>query len=1369
MKIFNSTFLRLLFASTLLFNTPVSYSKESSADPSHQNASISRDFAPLSIPEYSIPEYLSLNRLLKDSLSAQLALNQSHFEQAVENFEFEFSESAVSELSNRLVAINHKILSQAHKSSQEREKQRRRRQIHQQIHSAEEILHALKLRENDLRRSEGELLNPIWMDEKAEKELESWDRYFKEGIQRETWLGDRDKPALLVLFKKWFRQRYQDLALLSMEMEKGYENFFRDRELSMENMEELFTQSVDRLIAQGNFIWLDFSYPGRVWTPPSSINFFLLSIFPQLTESKPKKFSPTINPEGWEEYRHNLFQNIYDPQPPRTLSEYIEEYKRHLLNQYHSLIDESRRGYSSPQFTGFIRDEIGANVYQNIEKADSKYFSTIRIIREAEDITKNISPGPVSSDNSTHPALDFLDTWNSRDRSRTEYKQWRNVMLDCDWSLSYPDAYNLSIDNYSINYEKFFETPPNFYDDPFPACPVIRQFLKQAALRYVATVLQTSLPIVDSFDSPDETSLPHIFWPEGKEYEDHPLREMYFYAVLVEELSSIIDRLWEISQMESLTDKYRSFGYESATQMETSLNSEQVSLLSQKESLTDRMKRTYEKSYSRYRLTDKDVSSQWDKISLISKLYCSGLNEDCGLIGDEERAYNFLIAYRLARRPYLLSKLERRKKWPILPETTTLITSSVTEIEEELAKIDSPQQMAEKMRNTVHSLHRLIDQKEAEYREAKRAVYTFPFAEAEEQVEAERTQAIFDLFRHFSRYSSNYETREDLMVRLSDQTLETERQISELKNQWRNLVDSKDLTEEEIRAIERDFTAANQTRNQTGNQTAAELVDDFQLDTYYDEVPFLEKGLLELKLKIIDQLKSGSAPRIEDLLNGILLEHYYKSPQKPCTSCNWLPEVFQNLLSVTGKGGMEGFKHFRKMLAEIVPSSEEASELSKLKPLYEEMISSKLFNGEALTYNREAVGLTYPLLANRLQCYSGSLLFFVMSELTGFSLSPRFALFTEGHVLPGFLSEKDPLYLRGGGNGGSKRTHLKGVESTAAWAGLVDFGPVSDLKGDIRVVEMYAFLLIEFLKSEVSNFKSLYSSTQKALEPLGFETQNLLPMEESPLPPIAEELREKAPRQAGEVSDSVVGAASSEEDLAIGQLAQATDPLLNESPFAFGAPNTPAGDQVRGEISDDKDLSFYLSSSQKDRAETTSFFFPPSPQSPLRLSALSQAETTSFFFPPSPPPEKDFFFSTIPHPEHSSITFSLTPGAAPHTKLTMAASPKEYPLYLKSAQNGIVFSMINIRKDKQMINIYFPVSRKALYLELKISATEFLVSTGEELTPGTLIAKTKDAFVFYIKEDKNQNFEILCIKPSDYTRRLTIHQSYTPHPKCSSS
>ncbi len=249
----------------------------------------------------------------------------------------------------------------------------------------------------------------------------------------------------------------------------------------------------------------------------------------------------------------------------------------------------------------------------------------------------------------------------------------------------------------------------------------------------------------------------------------------------------------------------------------------------------------------------------------------------------------------------------------------------------------------------------------------------------------------------------------------------------------------------------------------------------------------IEQAYLELKLGIISSLEEAqSAPRLEDVWAALLLRHYQEA----------------------GGASLRGFAQFLSLLDQISEAPD--TPLSSFKEAYEKNLAGR--RGAPLLYNREFRSLAHPLLAGRVQCYSGTMMFYAMTELGG-RFSPRFALFAEGHVLPGILRWID----------GKKR--LYGIETTVQGAGLSDFGPASEVSGEIRVVEMYPFLLIELLKSETANFPELFAAAGESLKKFGFSPERLRPLD----------------------SDGPAR----------------TDDILNATPFGFGRSDAPSGDRLR--------------------------------------------------------------------------------------------------------------------------------------------------------------------------------------------------------------
>ena len=267
---------------------------------------------------------------------------------------------------------------------------------------------------------------------------------------------------------------------------------------------------------------------------------------------------------------------------------------------------------------------------------------------------------------------------------------------------------------------------------------------------------------------------------------------------------------------------------------------------------------------------------------------------------------------------------------------------------------------------------------------------------------------------------------------------------------------------------------------------------------------------LELKLKIISDLNEKRQPRLEDVFHALLLEHY-------------------------GKRNPNSYDEFLSILNDNLSETEEPVPVDSFKEIYETKISNIYHKGQPLLYNRRAFSLTQPLLENRVQCYSGSLLFYMLTELSGLTDTSRFALFTKGHVLPGILSD----------NG----DELWGIESTAEGKGLVKFGSVPEISGNIRIVEMYPFLLIELLKSEISNFPDLYAESQKALKKYGFSIENLYP--------LVQDTSHHVKKNSGSYD------------------------VLNKTPFGFGSVNVPPGDRKRGKITEES-LDFYDLEGKRD-------------------------------------------------------------------------------------------------------------------------------------------------------------------------------------------
>ena len=421
-------------------------------------------------------------------------------------------------------------------------------------------------------------------------------------------------------------------------------------------------------------------------------------------------------------------------------------------------------------------------------------------------------------------------------------------------------------------------------------------------------------------------------------------------------------------------------------------------------------------------------------------------------------------------------------------------------------------------------------------------------------------RALSELRLHIELRQSEYERAEQNLSSAVDELKQTEEEYkaklpSDVLNFWRALwrpsyYESGD-----------DLSNQLETADLKKERQTAELQKLNEEGGLLGPAPFLEKRLLELKLEVIARLTNQSAPSLAHLFNGILLEHYLAS----CFLCS--PEERLDFQASRLKG-KEAINFFKSLREDLLSSASYEGDIDFLKPSYESALAQSHHDGASLLYNRAAVSLFHPFLENRAQCYSGTLLFFVMSELADTSPSPRFAIFTEGHILPGFLRyDGDTLYREekahgpfGLGSGLSYpfkpaggflnrgQNSLYGIETTVKGRGLIHFGPPETVAGNLKIVNMYPFLLIEFLKSQIDNFPQLYEKLQESLESQGFLPQQINPTEGSE------------------------------------RITQSAKNLLSATPFGFGSSDIPSGDRIRQAIPQETGALLYnLSGEEQDQ------------------------------------------------------------------------------------------------------------------------------------------------------------------------------------------
>ncbi len=193
------------------------------------------------------------------------------------------------------------------------------------------------------------------------------------------------------------------------------------------------------------------------------------------------------------------------------------------------------------------------------------------------------------------------------------------------------------------------------------------------------------------------------------------------------------------------------------------------------------------------------------------------------------------------------------------------------------------------------------------------------------------------------------------------------------------------------------------------------------------------------------------------------------------------------------------------------------------KVSYEKKLSDHHHN--SLMYNSEHSTIFSPLFEGKLQCYSGTILYDLIRRTHGKKVheaSNRVFIYTNGHILPGYLKKELGVY------------NLYGIETTVAGKGLKKFGPVQTLKR-IRVVDANLALLVELLKDSILNLQTV---VQRAL---------LLTSKkfELPLAQMEEGIENALVRfSQGNIIQKTTLAAN-----------EFILPLINSSPFGFGNSN----------------------------------------------------------------------------------------------------------------------------------------------------------------------------------------------------------------------
>ncbi len=145
--------------------------------------------------------------------------------------------------------------------------------------------------------------------------------------------------------------------------------------------------------------------------------------------------------------------------------------------------------------------------------------------------------------------------------------------------------------------------------------------------------------------------------------------------------------------------------------------------------------------------------------------------------------------------------------------------------------------------------------------------------------------------------------------------------------------------------------------------------------------------------------------------------------------------------------------YFNPLLGSMSPETDPHD----FKMGYENLLA--LHNQQALKYNRDHTSVFSAIFANRMQCYSGTILFniiYAKLKKSAYFDSNQVFIYEDGHVLPGYMTKIDNQW------------HLFGVETTLNGPAKKIYGPTSGLLG-VRVVDAYVALGIEALKNQITN------------------------------------------------------------------------------------------------------------------------------------------------------------------------------------------------------------------------------------------------------------------------------------------------------------
>ncbi len=161
-------------------------------------------------------------------------------------------------------------------------------------------------------------------------------------------------------------------------------------------------------------------------------------------------------------------------------------------------------------------------------------------------------------------------------------------------------------------------------------------------------------------------------------------------------------------------------------------------------------------------------------------------------------------------------------------------------------------------------------------------------------------------------------------------------------------------------------------------------------------------------------------------------------------------------------------------------------DVAQLKLHYENVMKTLFHSEKDLLYNSQAVNLFHPIIVARVQDLSGTLLFNTVKWKADNNLNNIVIIFTPGHMLPGFVTAQEDGTF-----------HLTGVETTTPGFSLKNFGPTTEVAGEVRVFDAQRAITLHVLGQHLGNWPDYLEDMQKQMESVGFKRENLLPIDPS--------------------------------------------------------------------------------------------------------------------------------------------------------------------------------------------------------------------------------------------------------------------------------